>query len=44
MEKKVDPQDSGILAKLDYGNEVDWKIHFDYLLPFFKDDRYIKNR
>lgn len=41
-EKKVDPQDSGILAKLDYGNEVDWKIHFDYLLPFFKDDRYIK--
>ena len=34
--------DSGILAKLDYGNENDWKIHFDYLLPFFKDKRYIK--
>ena len=34
--------DNGILAELRYGNENDWKIHFEYLLKFFKDDRYIK--
>lgn len=34
--------ESGILAELKYGDEKDWKIHFDYLLPFFKDERYIK--
>nr|WP_308647804.1 glycoside hydrolase family 99-like domain-containing protein [uncultured Agathobacter sp.] len=32
----------GILAKLDYGNEEDWKIHFEYLKKFFDDSRYIK--
>lgn len=32
----------GILAELDYGQEKDWKIHFDYLLTFFRDDRYLK--
>lgn len=31
-----------ILAKLDYGNEEEWKKHYEYLLPFFKDDRYIR--
>lgn len=34
--------DNGILAELKYGNEEEWKIHFDYLLKFFEDDRYIK--
>ncbi len=34
--------ESEILMKQDYGNESDWKVHFDYLLQFFKDDRYIK--
>lgn len=33
---------SAILQELDYGDEVQWKKHFDYLLQFFKDDRYIK--
>lgn len=33
---------NGILALLDYGSEKDWKIHFDYLVQFFKDARYIK--
>ncbi len=28
--------------KQTYGNEKDWKGHFNYLLPFFKDERYIK--
>lgn len=25
-----------------YGGEKEWKEHFDYLLPFLKDDRFIK--
>lgn len=25
-----------------YGGENDWRAHFKYLLPFFKDNRYIK--
>lgn len=35
-------QNGGVLAKLVYGTEEDWKKHFDYLLTFFRDDRYIK--
>lgn len=31
-----------ILAELQYGDEEEWKKHFEYLLPFFKDERYIK--
>jgi hypothetical protein len=31
-----------VLVKQEYGEEGDWKQHFNYLLPFFKDDRYIK--
>lgn len=31
-----------VLMKESYGDEVDWKEHFDYLLSFFLDDRYIK--
>lgn len=34
--------DRGILAELVYGDEKDWKIHFDYLLDYFNDSRYIK--
>mgnify|MGYP004621908669 CR=1 FL=1 len=33
---------SGLLLEQQYGGEKEWKIHFDYLLPFFKDERYIK--
>ncbi len=35
-------EDTGILAELIYGKEEDWKKHYDYLRPFFMDDRYIK--
>ena len=35
-------QGDGVLARLDLGTEKDWKQHFDYLLPFFRDQRYIK--
>ncbi len=31
-----------ILIKQDYGDKADWNRHFDCLLSFFKDDRYIK--
>ena len=33
---------SKILVKQEYGNKDDWHRHFDYLLPFFLDERYIK--
>lgn len=32
----------GILLEQKYGDVKDWKKHFEYLLPFFKDKRYIK--
>lgn len=34
--------DDGILLRQSYGDENDWERHFDYLLPFFMDKRYIK--
>lgn len=32
----------GILLEQKYGGYKQWKAHFEYLLPFFKDDRYLK--
>lgn len=37
-----DNTNNGVLAQLDYGEEVDWKIHWNYLNNFFSDPRYIK--
>ncbi|MGG0287660.1 glycoside hydrolase family 99-like domain-containing protein [Peribacillus butanolivorans] len=31
-----------VLMPQDYGNEEDWKEHFDFLLTAFKDERYIR--
>lgn len=31
-----------ILAQQEYGDVNDWEQHFRYLLPFFKDERYVK--
>ena len=31
-----------VLIAQRYGREKEWKEHFDYLLPFFKDERYIR--
>lgn len=42
VDDRPSDESEGILAKLEYGTEVEWKAHFDYLLPFFKDPRYIK--
>lgn len=33
---------TGILLEQKYGTEENWKEHFEYLLPFFMDKRYIK--
>lgn len=33
-----------VLMAQDYGKEKDWIKHFEYLLPFFKDERYIKEK
>lgn len=37
-----DQKGESVLMEQDYGNREDWKEHFAYLLPFFKDERYIK--
>lgn len=42
FEKKTDKNDTGILLEQKYGNEEQWKQHFEYLLPFFQDKRYIR--
>lgn len=31
-----------VLLQQEYGKKADWEKHFYYLLPFFKDNRYIK--
>lgn len=33
---------SEVLIGQNYGNEPEWETHFQYLLPYFKDERYIK--
>lgn len=37
-----DGSKNGVLAEQDYGTYEDWARHFEYLLPFFQDSRYIK--
>lgn len=32
-----------VLIRQTYGDEKEWKEHFEYLLPFFTDHRYIKD-
>lgn len=39
---KDEVEESPYLLELDYGGKDQWKQHFDYLLPFFKDERYFK--
>lgn len=45
LDQKIERQGqsaTGVLMEQDYGNVSDWRKHFDYLLPFFQDSRYIK--
>ena len=37
-----DGKDHDVLQAQTYGEEEDWDSHFDYLLPFFQDPRYLK--
>ena len=39
--KKWDGGSKEIIMEQNYGSKEDWKMHFEYLLPFFKDSRYI---
>ena len=39
--EKQGSRENGILLKQSYGREDDWIEHFNYLLTFFKDKRYI---
>lgn len=40
--KKKNESDNGLLLEQQYGDEKEWRKHFDYLLMFFKDKRYLK--
>lgn len=40
--QKKEDSDDGLLLEQQYGDETEWHRHFDYLLPFFQDIRYIK--
>ncbi|MBO5032044.1 MAG: glycoside hydrolase family 99-like domain-containing protein [Lachnospiraceae bacterium] len=40
--EKNSGEETGILLEQKYGTEIDWEKHFNYLLSFFKDSRYIK--
>ena len=42
FENNADRQGNGVLLEQDYGDDEIWKQHFYYLLPFFRDKRYIK--
>lgn len=37
-----DGQEKNILIEQKYEGKTDWKAHIKYLIPFFKDERYIK--
>ncbi len=41
-EQKTNEDRKGVLLQQSYGMEEEWRIHFEYLLPFFYDNRYLK--
>jgi hypothetical protein len=42
FEDKAKFEGNGILIEQAYGDETQWRKHFEYLLPFFQDKRYIR--
>ena len=38
-----DGKEHSVLLEQTYGGSEDWEKHIEYLLPFFKDERYIKH-
>lgn len=43
VKKESNHDEPEILMEYVLGEEDDWKVHFEYLLSFFKDKRYIKH-
>lgn len=41
-EQEQGKSDTALLLEQSYGQEAQWKQHFEYLLPFFSDERYLK--
>ena len=41
-ETEIREKNDGILMQQEYGAQEEWKEHFEYLLPFFRDRRYIR--
>ena len=41
QESEESENESSVIFQQKYGRENEWKVHFQYLLPFFKDKRYI---
>lgn len=39
--KNWDGGNREVIMEQDYGGQADWEQHFQYLLPFFRDERYI---
>ncbi len=42
FETKKEAESEGVLLEQRYGREEEWRAHFEYLLPFLEDERYIK--
>lgn len=40
--RRWDGLEKEVLMPQEYGNKDDWRKHFEYLMNFFRDDRYIK--
>ena len=40
--EESDNGDNGILLLQDYGERTQWEAHFEYLLPYFLNERYIR--
>ena len=40
--KEDNDVEKGLLVELDYGDKEQWRVHFEYLLPYFRDKRYLK--
>lgn len=41
-DKNLEVKGNGVLLEQQFGEKPEWKAHFEYLLPFFKDERYIR--
>lgn len=42
FEPEKDQKGRSVLLRQNYGGKSEWEEHFNYLLPFFRDSRYIK--